>query len=142
MSGSTMNYLHTPCDVELDSSSNVYIADSHNHRVVRWAMSSSSCTVVAGDGTAGSMNNQVSGPYDIAHDWNTNIFYVFDSFNNRILSYPSGVFTDTMVIGRSGTNNIQLLFHTGIYFDISSNSLYIANSSANNIVRWVVGVSN
>jgi sugar lactone lactonase YvrE len=57
------------------------------------------------------------------------------------MSYASGASTGTMVIGGTGTGSTQLLFPTGLYFDSSSNSLYIANSGANNIVRWVVNAS-
>ncbi len=50
VSGSTVNYLSVPRDVELDSSDNVYIADAANHRVVFWPVGASSCTVIAGNG--------------------------------------------------------------------------------------------
>jgi hypothetical protein len=50
VSGSTVNYLDSPHEVELDSSNNVYIADTTNHRVVFWPVDASSCTVVAGNG--------------------------------------------------------------------------------------------
>jgi hypothetical protein len=50
VSGSTVNYLDIPRDVELDSSNNVYIPDASNHRVVFWPVGASSCTVVAGNG--------------------------------------------------------------------------------------------
>ncbi len=89
-------------------------------------------------GTAGSANNQLNSPYGIAHDWNTGILYIADTYNDRIMSYASGASTGTMVIGGTGTGSTQLLFPTGLYFDSLSNSLYIANSAANNIVRWVV----
>jgi len=92
-------------------------------------------------GTAGSANNQLNSPYGIAHDWNTGILYIADTYNDRIMSYAFGASTGTMVIGGTGTNSTQLLFPTGLHFDSSSNSLYIANSNANNIVRWVVNAS-
>jgi sugar lactone lactonase YvrE len=57
------------------------------------------------------------------------------------MSYASGASTGTIVLGGPGTNSTEVLFPTGLYFDSSSNSLYIANSGANNIVRWVVNAS-
>jgi len=50
VSGSTVQYLNVPRDVELDSSNNVYIPDAANHRVVFWPVGASSCIVVAGNG--------------------------------------------------------------------------------------------
>lgn len=47
---SGLNYLNTPLDVELDSSGNLYIADSENNRVVLWTVGASSGTIVAGAG--------------------------------------------------------------------------------------------
>ena len=41
-----------------------------------------------------------------------------------------------------GFGNTQLNFPMRLHFDASSNSLFIANYIANNIVRWVLGASN
>jgi hypothetical protein len=49
-SGSTVYALNLPRDVELNSSSNVYLPDASNQRVVFWPVGSSSCTVVTGNG--------------------------------------------------------------------------------------------
>jgi hypothetical protein len=49
-SGSTVYALNLPHDVELDSSSNVYLPAASNQRVVFWPVGSSSCTVVTGNG--------------------------------------------------------------------------------------------
>jgi hypothetical protein len=49
-SGTGLNYLNGPCDVILDSSGNMYISDTENHRVFYWVMGASSGTIVAGTG--------------------------------------------------------------------------------------------
>ena len=41
----------------------------------------------------------------------------------------------------AGTLSTQLSSPLGLYLDVSSNSLYIANSNSHNIVRWVVNAS-
>ncbi len=49
-SGSELNELSGPTGTALDSSGNVYVADSSNNRVVFWLRGASSGTIVAGNG--------------------------------------------------------------------------------------------
>ena len=50
----------------------------------------------------------------------------------------------TLVAGGNGngTGNTQLSSPRGLYYDSSTNSLVIANTAANNVVRWVIGASS
>lgn len=50
IAGVAVNFLDTPLDVEVDSSGNIYVADSENHRVVLWTVGATSGIVVAGTG--------------------------------------------------------------------------------------------
>ena len=50
ISGSSLNYMNTPLDVEIYASGNVYVADSQNHRIVLWTVGATSGTIVAGTG--------------------------------------------------------------------------------------------
>ena len=58
--------------------------------------------------------------------------------------YPTGINNGTVVFGGNGAgfSRNQLRSPVGIYLDIISNSLIIANSGANNIVRWTIGAAN
>ncbi|CAF1536311.1 unnamed protein product [Rotaria magnacalcarata] len=60
------------------------------------------------------------------------------------MSYLVNASSGTVVAGGNGpgTNRTQLNFPTGIYLDVTSNSLYIANYASNNIVRWVIGATS
>ena len=57
------------------------------------------------------------------------------------MSYLAGASSGAVAAGGNGqgTNNNQLNYPVGVYFDGSSSSLIIANTGANNIVRWVLG---
>jgi hypothetical protein len=48
--GSALNYLNAPCDVLLDSSGNLYVADTWNHRVLFFPIGATFGTIVAGNG--------------------------------------------------------------------------------------------
>ena len=67
-----------------------------------------------------------------------------DNGNDRIMRYTEGSNTGVRVAGGNGrgSNTNQLNYPMGIYFESSSNSLIIANTLANNIVRWRIGDSN
>jgi sugar lactone lactonase YvrE len=94
-------------------------------------------------GTAGSANNEFNQAHGIAYDWNTGTLYASDFNNHRVMQYLSGASSGSVVAGGNGAgyNNTQLYNPVGLCFDSSSNSLFIANFGAHNIVRWVVGAS-
>ena len=67
-----------------------------------------------------------------------------DSGNDRVMRFTEGSNTGFLVAGGNGRgkNNNQLNWSMGIYFESLSNSLIIANTRANNIVRWRIGDNN
>ena len=89
----------------------------------------------------GSAVNQFLYPYNIARDVNSGTLYVSDCLNHRVMSYTSGSNSGIVVAGgnNAGTNITQLNTPMGIYFDLLSDSLIIANPGSNNIVRWRLG---
>ena len=95
-------------------------------------------------GVAGTPFNQLNGPRGLARDPNTGTMHISDTLNNRVMRYLVGASTGTVVAGGlvAGTLNTQVDNPTGLYLDVSSNSLFIANDLASNIVRWVTGASS
>jgi DNA-binding beta-propeller fold protein YncE len=94
-------------------------------------------------GIAGSANNQLLNPLGLAFDSSSRTLYISDSGNNRIMKYLSGASSGILVAGGNGGGfgSTQLFNPSGLYFESSTNSLYIANNLANNIVCWVLGAS-
>jgi tripartite motif-containing protein 71 len=93
---------NNPNGLTLDSSGNIYVADTNNHRIQKLAPDGSFIAKWGannGDGSEGSGNAELSHPNSIALDSAGNI-YVADSENNRIqklapdgsylTSYPTG----------------------------------------------------
>ena len=172
--GSSPSTLWFPVRVLFDSDGNLYVSDSSNNRVQFYRNGASSGTTVAGRlakmrrssydhnsvflsltielkvtflpwcvcvGPISNSSNALNRTYGIARDPSSNIIYVSDYWNHRIMSYPPGATSGTLVIGGLGVgyNNTQLNYPVGLFFDVPSNSLIIANHVASNIVQYVLG---
>ena len=89
-------------------------------------------------GLSGNSNSRLNTPNGIALDPTSGDLYIADQFNSRIMAYKSGTNISRLVFGNqgNGTNRTQLAYPLGLHFDSFSNSLVIANSYANNIVRY------
>jgi sugar lactone lactonase YvrE len=90
----------------VDSSQNLYVADTYNNRVMRWASGASSGVMVAGNGTFGSSSGQVYYPYGIWVDSSSNIF-IAEYQLNRLTKWASGASTGITVAGISGSASKQ-----------------------------------
>ena len=106
---SELNKLRSPSGVAVDASGNIYVADSDNNRVVKWAPGSTSGVTVAGGNGGGSAANQLNFPVGVALDSNGNI-YVADNINHRIQKWAPGATEGVTVAGTgtSGSNANQL----------------------------------
>ena len=95
-------------------------------------------------GTNGSNNHQLSTPRGLAIHTQSGGLLVADSDNHRIMQYAPNSSSGTVVAGGNGpgTNRTQLFYPRGIFYDSSTMSILIANSKANNIVRWKLGANN
>ena len=94
-------------------------------------------------GVSGTALNQLNEPYGIALNENSRTIYISEWAGHRIVQYLWGASSGTVVAGGNGagTGSTQLNGPFGIYLDLTSNSLIIANREANNIVKWVLGDS-
>ena len=160
--GSSSDKLYLPSRVLIDSNENLYIADSGNHRIQFWRKGANSGTTIAGTGkknkqnnvvfpsynslslgSAGNSTNELNWPYGLVLLPTSNTLYIAEDGNHRIMSYTLGNNSGTLVFGFNGGgySNTQLYVPRGLYFDILTKSLVIANAAAHNIVRYVLGSS-
>ncbi len=147
--------LNTPFGVAVDSSGDLFIADTSNSVVREVSASTGDMTTVAGDATAGyggdggpAVDAELTDPTGVAVDSATHTLYIADTGNNviRAVDLQTGVITTfagdyNLGAGYGGdggpATSAQLSSPTGLALD-SSGDLFIADSG-NNVVREVSG---
>ncbi len=139
-------FLDTPTAVAVDANNNLFIADSHNHRIR--LVSNGAITTVAGTGTSGfsgdggpAASAQLALPTGIALDSSGNL-YIADTNNHRIRKLAAGTLTtvagngEELFAGDGGPAAAASLDEpTGVAID-SSGTLYIADKN-NHRIRTV-----
>lgn len=132
--------LNNPTGVAVDSSGNLYIADTNN-QVVRKVDTSGNITTFAGDNGVGAgysgdtgtaTNAQLNAPTAVAIDSSGNL-YIADANNNTIRVVTAG--TINTVSATSGT----VIHPDGLAVDAAGN-LYIADTPNRRIVKLSNGV--
>ncbi len=147
----------TPSGVAVDSSGNLYIADSYNHRIRKVSATTGLITTIAGTGTGGfngdnipAISAALDNPVAIAFDANGNV-YIVDLGNQRVrkVNVATGLITTVAGTGVAGYNgdNISAINATlnltvsnrfgGIAFD-SAGNLYIADARNHRIRKVAV----
>ena len=132
--------LNSPQAAAVDSTGNLYIADTANH-VVRKVTAGGTITTFAGNGTPGSTGDngaptaaQLNAPAGVAVDGNGNV-YIADTANSHVRKVASGGAISTVAggsgpgySGDGGSGSSALLsFPTGLAADGAGN-LYIADT--------------
>ncbi|CAF1185119.1 unnamed protein product [Rotaria sp. Silwood1] len=139
--------LNGPEFVYPDGNQNIYVPDYYNYRIQRFPSGSLIGTTIAGTGTPGNATNQFNGIKNIWLDSSYQYLYEVESLNNRVMRFSTNSINGTagtVVAGGNnpGNNTDQLNNPQGIYYDTSSNSMYIANYGGHTIIKWIPGASN
>jgi sugar lactone lactonase YvrE len=136
--GSNTNQLNFPYSVIVDTNNNLYITDTQNHRIQKWANGATEGITIAGGNGAGANANQLNTPTCVWVDENQNL-YIMDSFNNRIQKWDAGATSGTTVAGGNGEGAALNQFNKPGGFYFRNNTFYIVDAGNNRILKWVLG---
>ncbi|CAF1073149.1 unnamed protein product [Adineta steineri] len=85
--GPEFDQLSYPQGIFIDNDKSLYIADSENHRIVKWKLNSNTGEIIIGENGKGNQNNQLNEPRDIIYDKENNSFIISDAENKRVIRY-------------------------------------------------------
>ena len=142
--------LQVPTDVAVDSSGDVYIADTYNHRVRLWSSSADVMTTIAGNGVGGfggdggvGTSAALNYPFGVTVDTLGNGI-IGDTYNHRVRLWTKGTGVLTTIVGSatSGFNgdglagtSTRLYYPTGVAVHTNGN-VYIADTGNNRVRLW------
>ncbi len=134
--GNGSDELNKPAGITIDGSGNLYVADTENHRIQKFAPNSANGVTVAGTGTGGYAADQLNKPTDVKLDGN-GFIYVADQLNHRIQKFgPNSTAGSlgTTIAGMTvsglpsfGSSPDRLYSPIGIALDASGN-VYVADT--------------
>jgi sugar lactone lactonase YvrE len=113
--------------VAVDENGSVYVADSSNHRVMKWTVNATEGIIVAGGNGNGSRTDQLTIPGGISVDERETI-YVADELNHRVVSVPKGTRNGIVIAGGHGQGNAsnQLNYLISLAFN-SEGDLFVSD---------------
>ncbi len=141
--GSGLGEFYNPFGVAVDSSGNVYVADSGNHRIQKLTLSTNTWSEWKKDGGGtGTSLGEFNTPYGVAVDLNGNV-YVADSGNHRIqkLTLSTNTWSEWKKVGGGNGSGLGEFSVPGaVAVDLNGN-VYVADSGNHRIQKLTLSTN-
>ena len=123
--------------IDINENGDIFIADTHNHRIQKWAKGATSGITVAGSrNKLGSGDKYLRFPVDVTLDLKGSL-YIADRDNHRIQKWSSGYNVVILVAG-TGSNGVkfkQLNYPESVAIDAFGN-IYFPDTRNHRIQKW------
>ena len=130
--GNQLNQLNGPRGIYVDDDRQCfYVADSENHRIVKWEYGAEIGQVVAGGNGQGNSMNQLDRPINVIVDHKTDSLIVCDQGNVRVVRW-------SCQHSPSGETIIKHVPCNGLTMD-NNGDLYVSDWSKGDVRRWKIG---
>ncbi|CAF1470565.1 unnamed protein product, partial [Adineta steineri] len=130
--GSKSNQLNYPSGIYIDDDDhNIYIADTWNHRIVRWEFGGNNGEIVAGGNGQGSAIHQLNHPKDVILDKDKKNIVICDHGNFRVIQWSLQNSHDQQIL-------IYPILCWGLAID-NNGDLYISDWRKHQVKRWKQG---
>jgi hypothetical protein len=131
VSGNGNNQFSSPTGIAIDSSNNIYVADTGNDRVQEFDTHGNYLRTFGSSGTG---TGQFLGPMGVAVN-GTGYVYVTDAGNDRVEIFdPSATYKSSF--GSTGNGNTQFNSPTGIAIDKIFNNVYVADVQNDRVQKF------
>ena len=131
--GSANGEFNSPSGIALDTSGNIYVADTGNNRIQKL---SSIGAYLEKSGSSGPGNGQFSSPSGVAVDSSGNIYVTDGGSNDRIQKFNSSL-TYVTQWGTDGTGNGQFKDPGGVAVD-SSGNVFVADTVNHRVQKFIL----
>ncbi len=118
----------------IDDDQTIYVADTHNHRIVEWKRNANNGQIIAGGNGQGNRNDQLNHPTKVIVDKENDSLIICDQSNRRVVRWPRRN-------GRSGETLISNIDCRDLIMD-NDGYLYVSNQEKHEVRRWKMGEKN
>ncbi|CAF3953476.1 unnamed protein product [Adineta steineri] len=129
--GHESNQLNNPIGIFIDEKKNIFIADTSNHRIIKWEYNAKKGKIIAGGNGRGNRTDQLNLPTNVIVDEQNHSIIIADFKNRRVIQWMN--------------QNQQILIKNidcrGLAMD-KSGFLYVSNTTENEVRRWKMGEYN
>ena len=130
--GDALNQLQQPSGLDIDDDGSFFIADTDNHRIVRWRTNAKQGEIVAGGKGSGDRTDQLNRPVAVLIDRINDCLIISDAGNRRVMRWS---LQKNKQNGGTGEVIISNTYSLGLAMD-DEGSIYVSDVEKHEVRRY------